>query len=60
MSPLSRNHRFHCTRFCIVPEKFSQVLHVQLAAVMPALCMSSKTSRPHFEMMRPSKTMAAS
>src|SRR5580704_10925149 len=51
----SRNQPFHFTIFAIVPLKSSHRLQVQLAAVMPPLIMSSKTSRLQFDTIRPSK-----
>jgi len=56
-SPLSRICFFIEPMLSTVFAKFSQTDTVQLAAVMPPLCMSSNTERSNFEMFRPSMMM---
>ncbi len=58
-SLFSRMDFFIWAMLCTVLLKSSHTETVQLAAVRPPFFMSSKTERSHFEMMRPSMTMAS-
>ncbi|MCY1488428.1 hypothetical protein D9M68_221200 [compost metagenome] len=56
-SALSRICFFISAMLSTVLVKFSHTDTVQFAAVMPPLCMSSKTERSNLEMFRPSMMM---